>query len=174
MGQPSHPRREGRVLEYRSPEYHHYLEKKKMIILATERWFTLILWSETNPRSFFLKVQKGSDPLDIVNNLSTCCQRGGQKIQYDYFLPERHSEEPIIERHLPPEPAHRVITHLGLQLTLQGLQAHWVVAHLIEDVVERGLQNKARWMMTLLAEAGNLGCKKNDLDLPHIISSIGR
>ena len=77
MGRPSHPRREGRVSEYRSPEDHHYLEKKKRIILATERGFTLILWSETNPRSFFLKVQKGSDPLDIVNNLSTCCQRGG-------------------------------------------------------------------------------------------------
>ena len=58
MGRPSHPRREGRVLEYRSPEDHHYLEKKKKIFLATGRGFTLILWSETNPRSFFLKIKK--------------------------------------------------------------------------------------------------------------------
>ena len=77
MGRPSHPRHEGRVLEYRSPEDHHYLEKKKKIFLATERGFTLILWSETNPRSFFLKVQKGNHSLDIVFNLRACCQRGG-------------------------------------------------------------------------------------------------
>ena len=54
----------------------------------------------------------------------------------------------------------------------QGLLAQQLVAHLVEDVVERRLQNKARWMMTLLAEVGNLGCKNNDLDLPHILILI--
>ena len=53
--------------------------RRKNIILATERGFTLILWSETKPRSFFLKVQKGSDPLDIVFDLRTCGQRGEKK-----------------------------------------------------------------------------------------------
>ena len=50
--------------------------------------------------------------------------------------------------------------------------AHQVFAHLVEDVVERRLENKARRTMTLLAEAGNLGCKKNDSDLPQTILHI--
>ena len=49
-----------------------------------------------------------------------------------------------------------------------------MVAHLVEDVVERRLENKARRTMTLLAEAGNLGCKKNDLDSPHTIWHIAK
>ena len=43
-------------------------------ILAKLGMFTLILWSETNPRSFFLK---DNDLLDYVYNLKVYGQRGG-------------------------------------------------------------------------------------------------
>ena len=69
--------------------------------------------------------------------------------------PEGHSEEPVIERHLPPKPAHWVVANLNIYWRIITSFSSFAL-DLVKDVVERGFKDKRRWPQLLLAEVCNL------------------